>query len=86
MHIINPAQARSALSEWLDMVPNNKIFGFGGDYSIVEKVYGHLTLARQNIAAVLADKIRVGAMSRSEASQVARRLMFDNPRDFYGLN
>ena len=83
MHLISPAQARSALSEWLDMVPNNKIFGFGGDYAIVEKVYGHLKLARQNIAAVLAEKIATAAMSRSEASLIARRLMFDNPRDFY---
>jgi uncharacterized protein len=85
MHIINPVQARSALSEWLEMVPNNKIFGFGGDYSIVEKVYGHLTLARQNIAAVLAEKITVGAMSRSEAVVIARRLLFENPREFYEL-
>jgi hypothetical protein len=86
MHIINPVQARSALSEWLEMVPNNKIFGFGGDYSIVEKVYGHLTLARQNIAAVLAEKITVGAMSRSEAVVIARRLLFENPREFYELD
>ncbi len=85
MHIISPAQARSALSEWLDMVPNTKIFGFGGDYGIVEKVYGHLVLARQNIAAVLAEKIHTGAFSRSLASQVAQRLMFDNPNRFYGL-
>jgi hypothetical protein len=83
--IINSVQARSALSEWLEMVPNNKIFGFGGDYSIVEKVYGHLTLARQNIAAVLAEKITMGAMSRSEAVVIARRLLFENPREFYGL-
>lgn len=85
MHIGCSAQARSALCEWLDMVPNTKIFGFGGDYGVVEKVYGHLTLARQNIAAVLSDKIAAGTVSRSEASLVARRLMFDNPRDFYGL-
>jgi predicted TIM-barrel fold metal-dependent hydrolase len=85
MHIINPAQARSALAEWLDMVPNTKIFGFGGDYAIVEKVYGHLRLARQNVAAVLAGKIAEGAMSRPEASTVARRLMCDNAREFYGL-
>lgn len=85
MHIINPAQARSALSEWLDMVPNNKIFGFGGDYQIVEKVYGHLKLARENIAAVLADKVRSGAFSRSVSSHVIRRLMFENASDFYGL-
>ena len=84
-HIINPAQARSALSEWLDMVPNTKIFGFGGDYSIVEKVYGHLTLARRDIASVLAEKIEEGSYSRSEASLVARRLMFENPNEFYRL-
>ena len=64
-------------------MPDNKIFGFGGDYRIVEKVCGHLKLARQNIAAVLVEKIANGAMSRSEASLVAHRLMFDNPRDFY---
>jgi len=86
MHIINAAQARAALSEWLDMVPNTKIFGFGGDYGIVEKVYGHLKLARQNVAIVLAEKIRQGAYSRAEASMVARRLMRDNAGRFYGLD
>lgn len=85
MHIINPAQARSALSEWLDLVPNTKIFGFGGDYRFVEKVYGHLKLAKQNIARVLADKVEECAFSRAEASLVARRLLFDNPNEFYGL-
>jgi len=84
-HIINPAQARSALSEWLDMVPNTKIFGFGGDYTIVEKVYGHLKIARQNIARVLAEKVNEGSYSRAEAGRVARRLMLENPADFYGL-
>lgn len=84
-HIINAAQARSALCEWLDMVPNTKIFGFGGDYGIVEKVYGHLKLARQNVAMVLAEKIREGAYTRREASLVARRLMRENADRFYGL-
>ena len=85
MHIISPAQARAALSEWLDLVPNTKIFGFGGDYRIVEKVYGHLKMARQNIARVLAEKVQEGSFSRAEASLVARRLMFDNPNQFYRL-
>ena len=84
-HVINPAQARSALSEWLDMVPNTKIFGFGGDYTMVEKVYGHLKLARQNVAMVLAEKIREGAYTRGEASMVALRLMRENANRFYQL-
>jgi hypothetical protein len=44
-----------------------------------------LTLARENIAAVLAKKVTTGAMSRSEAITIARRLLFENPREFYGL-
>lgn len=86
LHLFNPAQARSALSEWLDMVPNTKIFGFGGDYIYWEKVLGHLTLARQNIARVLAEKVEEGAYSRSEASLLIRRLMLENPNEFYRLN
>jgi len=85
MHIINPRQARSALAEWLDMVPNTKIFGFGGDYAIVEKVYGHLKLARENVARVLTEKVMEGAYTRDEASLVARRLMLENPDRFYQL-
>jgi hypothetical protein len=85
MHIIDPAQARSALAEWLDLVPNTKIFGFGGDYRFVEKVYGHLKLAKQNIARVLADKVDECAFSRAEASLVAQRLLFDNPNEFYRM-
>ena len=74
-----------ALDEWLDMVPNTKIFAFGGDYDLVEKVYGHLKLARLNVALVLAEKIRQGAYRRQEASMVARRLMRENADRFYGL-
>jgi uncharacterized protein len=84
-HVINPAMARAALEEWLDMVPNTKIFGFGGDYAIVEKVYGHLVLARRNVARVLAGKVAEGAFSRTEASLVARRIMRDNAAEFYRL-
>jgi hypothetical protein len=67
------------------MVPNTKIFGFGGDYTMVEKVYGHLKLARQNVAMVLAEKIREGAYTRGEASMVALRLMRENANRFYQL-
>ncbi len=85
-HIIDAAQARTALSEWLDMLPNTKIFGFGGDYAVVEKVYGHITIARRNIAEVLAEKIRSGVYSRQTASHIAHRLMRDNAARFYGLD
>ncbi|HHW09167.1 MAG TPA: amidohydrolase family protein [Firmicutes bacterium] len=85
MHIISPTQSRSALSEWLDLVPNTKIFAFGGDYSIVEKVFGHLLMARENVADVLAEKVTRGEYTHDEALLVARRLFYDNPKEFYRL-
>lgn len=56
-YIISQKIAEDALDEMLEMVPVNKQLGFGSDYSVVEKVYGHLTMASESIARVLALKI-----------------------------
>lgn len=53
VHIISPSTARTILSEWLDTVPSNKILAFGGDYRFAEGVYGHMVMARRNVAATL---------------------------------
>jgi len=84
-HIIGPEAARRALSEWLDSVPANKIMGFGGDYHFPEGVYGHQAIARENIAAVLADKVDRGDMGQEDAREVARWLLVDNPAALFGL-
>ncbi len=85
MHAISPDISRRALRDWVDLVPLNKVLGFGGDYQVVEKVYGHLVLARENIAAALADKVEQGAMSREEARAWVRALLWENPRALYDL-
>jgi len=85
-HIISPRMTQSFLDEWIDLVPINKIMGFGGDYGKpVEKVYGHLQMAKENIARVLAGRIDDGLMSEGEAVGVAKRLLYDNPKELYGL-
>ena len=86
MHVISPAISRRALAEWLDLIANTKIMGFGGDYAIIEKVYGHLVLARHNIAAVLAEKIEQSVMNETEAIEIARKLFYQNPKELYGLD
>ncbi len=85
MHIISPVMSRRALDEWLDLVPATKIIGFGGDYHVVEKVYGHLQMARENIARVLASRIEEGTMNEAEALKIARGLMYKNPKRLYKL-
>ncbi len=86
-HIISPMMTRSLLNEWIDLVPVNKILAFGGDYHLpVEKVYGHLLMARENIAHVLGARIDEGLMDRDEAVALATKWFYENPRALYGLD
>jgi uncharacterized protein len=79
MHILSPSATQSALHEMLDSVPANKIFGFGGDYRYPELSYGHLVIARRNIARVLAERVENGACTENEAVETSRWLLHDNP-------
>jgi predicted TIM-barrel fold metal-dependent hydrolase len=84
--IISQVETKRALDEILDLVPLNKVIAFGGDYRVcVQKVYGHLVLAREAVAAALADRIEGGELDREEALRVARWWFYDNPARIYGL-
>ena len=86
-HIISPRMTCAALDEWIDLVPMNKIIGFGGDYGRpVEKVYGHLVMARENLATVLGGRVDRGLMAEEEAIVIARKWLWDNPKELYNLN
>ncbi len=86
-HIISQRFAVAGLDEAIDLVPMSKILIFGGDYTTgVEKAYGHLVMAREDIAEVLARRIRAGQMSESQALELARRWFWDNPKDLYSLD
>ena len=85
MHIISPARSRTALAEWLDEVPVNKILGFGGDYLAVEGAYGHSVIARDNIARVLAEKVDQGDYSLDQAKTYASWILRENPKRLFNL-
>lgn len=85
-HIISQQMTCSALDECIDLVPMNKIIGFGGDYSRpVEKVYGHLVMAREDIATVLGRRVDRGMMDTDEAIAIAKKWLLDNPSKLYKL-
>jgi len=86
VHAISPEMAARALRTYVDMVPRNKVLGFGGDYLVVEKVYGHLELARDNIARALADRMADGALTEDHALAWARAILHDNPIAAYRLD
>ena len=85
-HVISQQMTCSALDECIDIVPMNKIIGFGGDYSRpVEKIYGHLVMAREDIATVLGRRVDRGLMSLDEAIAISQKWLWDNPKNLYKL-
>ncbi len=85
-HIISPAACRSALADYLDAVPYNKIMAFGGDYLFVDAVYGHLEMAKDNVAAVLAAKVDADVFGLGEALVIAEHLFYENPKRVFRLS
>ena len=85
-HSMNAVMARSALDEYIDLLGDDKIIGFRGDVRwMVHKVYGHLELARRNVASVLTRRIMAGRMDLDEAERLTRMWFFDNPARIYRL-
>ncbi len=84
-HIISREYTVRFIEEMLDAVPANKLFGFGGDYCFVEGVYGHLQIARENIARALANKVEKGYLSKAEALKIAQWMLYDNVKAFFRM-
>lgn len=84
--VISQLQTARMLGEIIDLVPLNKVIAFGGDYRVaVQKVYGHLVMAREVVASALADRVEAGEFDLAYALQVAKLWFCDNPARIYGL-
>lgn len=82
---ISPSAYKTALHEWLEIVPATKIFAWGGDHVFPEHTYASLKLARGLIGEVLAAKVSNGSFSKKTALWVAERIMGENAKEVYGL-
>jgi len=85
LHIIDSRYARRTLADALVAVPHVKVHGFGGDYGALEFACGHLCIARDNIAAALAEMVDDGWIGMDEARQVAADWLFNNANEFFRL-
>jgi predicted TIM-barrel fold metal-dependent hydrolase len=84
-HIVAPQAARIALREFLEAVPVSKIFAFGGDYILVDGVLGHLHIARENAAAVLADCVADREITLSRAYRILAMIFHDNAARVFSI-
>jgi predicted TIM-barrel fold metal-dependent hydrolase len=72
------------LSEWLALIPCNKIL-VGGDSECIERVYAAMITAKKCVAEVLADYVQRGTYSKRMAMTVARKMFRENAQAVYGL-
>lgn len=85
-HIVSDTMTKNAMSEWLDYVPINKIFAFGGDFATMpENIWAHLQIAKDNICEVLTDKIIEGKFDLKYAKLIIYKWFYENPARVYGL-
>jgi len=84
-HIISPIAAKNAFYEMLDVLPYTKIFGFGGDYLFFDGIVGHLTLAKQDICSVLAQKVANDECDYGLAEKILQAVLYDNPKRVFKL-
>ncbi|MFH0797183.1 MAG: amidohydrolase family protein [Candidatus Omnitrophota bacterium] len=86
-HIISPELAMRSIAEWLDLVPLNKVLGFGGDYTneTVILTYGHLMIARTNLCRVLSYRVKCGQMEEEDVLRVLKSWLYENPYQLYRM-
>nr|WP_255654887.1 amidohydrolase family protein [Cohnella sp. REN36] len=85
LYIISPTAAKTILHQSIEMVPANKIQGFGGDYNHIEGTYAHLQLARRIVGETLSEKVEQGALREEEAIAFAERIFRGNLIEIYRL-
>jgi len=73
------------MQEYFELIPANKFCGFGGDFCNIEGAFGHLQLAKQNIAAAISEMIDKGWYSLEYGKQLAKQILYDNPKTIYNI-
>ena len=79
-HIIDREQSKVCVKKFIEMLPTNKISGFGGDYIYPQQVYGHLQFAIENIGTALWELVQRNEMTEQEAIIISKKWFYDNPK------
>ncbi|MES2202513.1 MAG: amidohydrolase family protein [candidate division FCPU426 bacterium] len=85
MVLYSPAAAKETLSEAIDMLDGSQLM-IGTDSANLEEQYGTIKFTRRVMAEVLAEKIESGFLTEPVALQIARRILYTNAVELYGLD
>ena len=84
-HTLYPSSVRKIIESRFDIVPENKITAFFSDAYTAEWCYPKVRMVKRILAEVLAAKVESGDYTEGYAVELARRVLYDNPREFYEL-
>jgi len=84
MALFSPAAAKAALADAIDMLDGRQLM-FGTDSANLEEMYGTVKFTRRILAEVLAEKVERGFLTEKVALQTARRILYTNAIELYGL-
>lgn len=76
---------RQKLTEWLEILPANKLL-YGSDAGAPEFHVAAAHYARQALNHVLHDGVQRGVWDAGQADWLARRVLFDNAAELYGID
>lgn len=79
-HIIDRNQTCLIIKKFIELLPVNKIHGFGGDYIYPQQIYGHQQIAYENIASVLFGYVSENYMTEEQALNIAHKWLYENPK------
>jgi len=85
MYVITMEGSRRTLSEWIDLVPGDRLLAFGSDVGWPEFIYGHLVMGRSCLADVLEEKVARDFLSEECAVGLIHQMLHDNAVTLYGL-
>jgi len=85
MYVITMEGSRQSLNEWIDLVPGDRLLGFGSDVGWPEFIYGHLVMGRSCIADILAQKVERDFISKVVALDLVKKMLRDNAIKLYKL-
>jgi len=83
---VSPSVYRRALTNWIEVLPANKIFAWGGDSVFIEHAYASLSLARDLIVDVLTDFVSRNYFDIESALHLGRQILYDNGMDFWDID
>ena len=85
LHTLDRQTAIGAIKRIIELLPTNKIIGFGGDVCLPINTVGNLHFALENLAEAFADLIKAREMTASDAEEICLAWLYENPKEVYRL-